>query len=70
MSKIISRLRRLFPIITIISAGLLILLPGLCTGCAPEYETVKADLGQQFSLRIGQTAQIESEGLSIRFQGI
>lgn len=70
MPKTIPRLRRLFPITTIISAVLFILLLGLCTGCAPEYETVKAELGQEFSLRIGQTAQIESEGLSIRFNKI
>jgi hypothetical protein len=70
MSKIISRLRRLFTTITIISAGLLNLLLGLYIGCAPEYEIVKAELGQEFSLHIGQTAQIESEQLSIRFKGI
>ena len=50
--------------------GLLILLPSLSLGCAGTGEFIKAHLGQEFSLRIGQTAQIENEQLSIRFNGI
>jgi len=42
----------------------------LITGCAGGNEFVKADLGQKFSLHIGQTAQIQNEPLSIRFNGI
>jgi hypothetical protein len=49
---------------------LLILLLGLCMGCAGKEEIVKVALDQEFSLRIGQTAQIESEQLAIRFNGI
>ena len=65
------RLRRFIPITTIIAAtGFFIVLLGLCTGCAGSDGFVKADLGQEVSLRIGQTAQIENEQLSIRFNGI
>jgi len=49
---------------------LLILLLGLCIGCAGSSELVKAGIGQEFSLRIGQTAQIENEPLAIRFNGV
>jgi hypothetical protein len=56
--------------LSLIFASWLILLPGLCTGCAGGDEFVKASLGQEFSLRIGQTAQIENEQLSIRFKSV
>ncbi len=49
---------------------LFILLLGLCTGCAGGDEFVKASLGQEFSLRIGQTAEIEGEQLAIRFNSV
>jgi len=49
---------------------LFILLLVLITGCIGGNELVKADLGQKFSLHIGQTAQIQNEPLSIRFNGI
>jgi hypothetical protein len=49
---------------------LFILLPGLSTGCAVKDEILKADLGEQFSLHMGQTAQIEAEQLAIRFNGV
>jgi hypothetical protein len=49
---------------------LFILLLGLCSGCAGSDEFVKANLGQEFSLRISQTAQIENEQLAIRFTGV
>src|SRR4030066_174537 len=49
---------------------LFIVLLGLGTGCAGSSELVKADLGQEFSLHIGQTAQIENEPLAIRFNAV
>ena len=49
---------------------LFILLLGVCIGCAGRDEFTKADLGQEFSLRISQTAQIEDEQLAIRFERI
>lgn len=52
----------------LVFAGLFIVVLGLSTGCANN--VVEADLGQELSLRIGQTAQIESEQLAIRFNGI
>jgi len=55
--------------LSLIFASWLVLLLGLCTGCTGG-EFVKASLGQEFSLRIGQTAQIENEQLSIQFKGI
>jgi hypothetical protein len=48
---------------------LFILLLALCIGCTAEH-VVKAELGQEFSLRIGQTAQIENEQLSIQFRSV
>jgi hypothetical protein len=53
----------------LIFSCLFILLIGLCTGCGAN-QFIKADLGQEFSLGIGQTARIESEQLTIRFNGI
>ena len=56
-------------ILYLILAGVFIVVLGLSAGCA-EDNVLKGDLGQEFSLRIGQTARIESEQLSIRFNGI
>ena len=56
--------------LSFIFAGWIAILLGLCIGCAGSDEFVKADLGREFSLRIGQTAQIENEQLAIRFNGI
>ncbi len=53
-----------------IVSGLLMLLLGLLLGCAGKSEVLKVDLGQEVSLHIGQTAQIENERLAIRFNGI
>jgi len=55
--------------LSLIFASWLVLLLGLCTGCASG-EFVKASLGQEFLLRIGQTAQIENEQLSIQFKSV
>jgi hypothetical protein len=55
---------------SLILSCLFILLIGLCTGCGGTNQFIKADLGQEFSLGIGQTAQIGSEQLTIRFNGI
>ncbi len=54
--------------LNLILAGAFVVVLGLSTGCANN--VVEADLGQEFSLRIGQTAQIENEPLTIRFTGI
>ena len=51
-----------------IFAGLFIVVLGLSAGCANN--VVEANLGQEFSLRIGQAAQIENEQLVIRFNDI
>jgi hypothetical protein len=48
---------------------LLILLLGLLIGCAGMSQ-LKTSLGQEVSLRIGQTVQIKNEPLSIRFNGV
>jgi hypothetical protein len=64
MKSIKSALSRL------IFSCLFILLLGLCLGCASNDEFIKASLGQEFSLRIGQTAQIENEQLSIQFKSV
>ncbi len=53
----------------VISIGLLMLLV-LLLGCAGADGSIKAKLGEQFSLHIGQTAQIEKEALSIRFKSV
>jgi hypothetical protein len=53
-----------------IVSGLLMLLLGLLLGCAGKSEVLKVNLGQEVSLHIGQTAQIENEHLAIRFNGI
>ena len=44
----------------------IVLLLGGCIGTGG----VKADLGQEFSLSIGQTATIEGENLQIRFEEV
>jgi hypothetical protein len=49
---------------------LFILMLGLSAGCAGTQEVVKTNLGQEVSLHIGQTAQIQGEQLSILFKGI
>ncbi len=49
---------------------LLILLLGLLIGCIATGEALKADPGQKFTLRIGQTAEIKNEPLAIRFNGV
>jgi hypothetical protein len=69
-AKIVFLLRRFFQTASRYMFCPLILLPGLLTACAGVGEFVKADLGQEVSLRIGQTAQIENEQLAIRFNGI
>jgi hypothetical protein len=68
-AKKVSRLRRFFRI-TPKYMSCLILLLVLCTGCVRIEVIAKASLGQEVSLRIGQTAQIQNEPLSIRFNGI
>ena len=52
----------------VIFAGLVLLL-GVSAGCTVD-KVVKTDLGQEFSLGIGQTALIQSEQLAVRFDGI
>jgi len=66
----VTQLRRFFQTASTYMFCLLTLLLGLLTGCAGMGELVKADLGQEVSLHIGQTAQIENESLAIRFNGI
>ncbi len=56
--------------LSLIFASWLVLLPGLCTGCAGGDGLIKSSLGQEFSLHIGQTAQIENEQLSIQFKSV
>jgi hypothetical protein len=68
--KMVPRLRRFVHTAPRYLLCMFILLPGLLLSCAGTGELVKADLGQKVTLRIGQTAQIESEQLSIRFNGI
>ena len=50
------------------------LLPG-CLGTATEHsggggEPVRARLGQEFKLRVGQRAAVEGEGFSVRFASV
>ncbi len=47
-----------------------ILILMLLTGCANTEEKVKASLGAEFSLQIGQSAQIAKEELEIRFEKV
>lgn len=42
----------------------------LFTGCTNTEENVKASLGEEFSLQIGQSAQINKERLEIRFDKV
>jgi len=67
MDLIETKMRKTF--LPVIFTGLLVLLLGLLTGCAGGSE-IKTKLGQQFTLHIGQTAQIEGEQLSITFDGV
>jgi hypothetical protein len=48
----------------------LIILLGPLLGCAGTDGSIKTTLGQEFTLRLGQTAQIEGEQLSITFNGV
>jgi hypothetical protein len=54
---------------TLIFSCMLVLLLGLI-GSACTVGLIEAGLGKEFSLHIGQTAQIENEPLAIRFNGI
>ena len=45
----------------------IVILAMLLSGCAGSCNEVKARLGEEFSLRIGQTASITKENLEIRF---
>ena len=45
----------------------LALLPGLAA-CAPA--RVQASLGQEFTLKLGQSARIQSEGLTLTFNDV
>ena len=42
----------------------------LVSGCASNTDEVKACLGQEFSLRIGQTASIAGENLRVKFDDV
>ncbi len=61
-------MRKVFLPLIFIDLLIILLVPLL--GCAGADGSIKAKLGEQFSLHIGQTAQIENEPLAIRFNGI
>jgi len=48
----------------------LVILVPLLTGCTGKAGEVKAPLGQEFSLSIGQSARITGENLEIKFEEV
>jgi hypothetical protein len=48
----------------------LLLLPASFSCSTISGGNIKAVLGQEFTLPVGQTAEIDSEGLSITFEGV
>jgi len=53
---------------TLFLASLLILT--ISSGCQANEGTIKASLNNEFSLAIGQTAELQEEQLTIKFDGI
>ncbi len=57
-------------ILVIIGLIVLLTLPLVSLSCAGGASRINAVLGQEFILPVGQTANIESEGLTIQFVGV
>ena len=49
---------------------LIVVLPLVLGGCAVSSQTVNAKLGEEFSLKIGQTAALMNENVSIAFKEV
>jgi len=60
-------LKRVFSAIFLLMVGIMLL-----AGCSPKNgnSVVEASLGQEFVLSMGQTATINGEGLSIKFDAV
>jgi hypothetical protein len=56
-------------LLVIVTLSLIILLPAAAFSCSSSVaeENVQAKLGEEFVLKVGQTAEIENEYLSIQF---
>ncbi len=59
-------LKRVFPTVVLLMVS--ILLPAGCT--VENSNDIKASLGQEFILPVGQTATINGEGIAIKFESV
>lgn len=53
---------------TLLLSTLLILI--ITVGCQSDESGIRASLDKEFSLAIGQTAELKSEGITLQFEGI
>ena len=58
-----------FPAVRLFEVACLLAMIGILVGCTGA-GVLKASLGQEVSLAIGQTAQLENEPLTVRFDAI